>query len=326
VTVIDRAQLGDFLRRRREGLSPAAAGLPAGNRRRTPGLRRDEVAALANMSAVYYERIEQGRGPQPSAAVLSAMARALQLSSGERDHLYLLAGRASPAAPDHDQQADPALTYVLQAVEATTPAFISDDLGNVLAQNWLNLELFGQFAGLSGYGSNLTWRWFTSAGWRYRTEPPAQHQTTGQAHVADLRVASTRRGPDRAATELVSDLRQASPQFARLWDQHEVSGTLQCSAKVVHDPRIGRVDLDSSVVTSPRSAQRLILLHPARDTPSQQRLAQLAARRYATTDGPPTGRGDISSSNGGVRAGVARWSGAAAQPAHAGLEIHRPRA
>jgi transcriptional regulator with XRE-family HTH domain len=279
--VIDRAQLGDFLRRRREGLSPAAVGLPAGDRRRTPGLRRDEVAALASMSAVYYERLEQGRGPQPSASVLAAMAQALRLSGDERDHLYLLAGQVSPVVPEDNQRADPGLAYVLQAVEATTPAFISDDLANVLAQNWLNTELFGQFAGLPGHGPNLIWRWFTSPRWRERTEPAGQHDSTGQAYVADLRVATARRGPDPASTELVSDLRQASPQFARLWDQHDVSAKRQCSTKVVHDPRVGRVDLDCAVITSPCCAQRLILLHPVPGTPSQQRLAQLAAHRYA---------------------------------------------
>jgi transcriptional regulator with XRE-family HTH domain len=279
--VIDRPQLGDFLRRRREGLSPAAVGLPTGDRRRTPGLRRDEVAALANMSAVYYERLEQGRGPRPSASVLAAMAQALRLSGDERDHLYLLAGQVSPAVAEDDKGTDPGLAYVLQAVEATTPAFISDDLGNVLAQNWLNTELFGQVAGLPGHGHNLVWRWFTSARWRQRIEPADQHEGTGQAYVADLRVASARRGPDQAAAELVSDLQQASPQFARLWEQHDVSTTLHCSTKVVHDPRVGRVDLDCAVVTSPHSAQRLLLLQPVPGTPSEQRLAQLAVHRYA---------------------------------------------
>jgi len=234
------------------------------------------------MSAVYYERLEQGRGPRPSAGVLSAIAQALRLSPGERLHLYLLAGQASPAVPGNDQRADPGLAYVLQAVEATTPAFISDDLGNVLAQNWLNIELFGQFAGLPGHGPNLIWRWFTSPQWRRRIEPASQHDATGQAYVADLRVASARRGPDRAATALVSDLQQASPEFARRWEQHDVSTTLHCSTKVVHDPRVGRVDLDCAVLTSPHCAQRLLLLHPAPGTSSRDRLTQLATRRYAT--------------------------------------------
>jgi transcriptional regulator with XRE-family HTH domain len=282
----DRPQLGDFLRRRRERLSPAAVGLPIGDRRRTPGLRRDEVAALASMSAVYYERLEQGRGPRPSASVLGAMARALQLSGDEREHLYRLAGQASPAVTADGQAPDPGLAYVLQAVEAATPAFISDDLGYVLAQNWLNVELFGQVAGLPGRGPNLAWRWFTSPQWRQRTEPAGQHEATGQAYVADLRVASARRGPDQAAAELVSDLQQASPQFARLWEQHDVSTTLHCSTKVVHDPRVGRVDLDCAVITSPHSAQRLLLLQPVPGTPSQQRLARLAASRYAVTAAP----------------------------------------
>ena len=91
----NRAELASFLRNRREALSPAAGSLPTGVRRRTPGLRRDEVAELASISTNYYERLEQRRAPQPSPTVLAAIARSLRLSVEEREHLYLLAGQAS---------------------------------------------------------------------------------------------------------------------------------------------------------------------------------------------------------------------------------------
>jgi transcriptional regulator with XRE-family HTH domain len=270
----NRAQLGDFLRRRRERLSPDTAGLPVGSRRRTPGLRRDEVAALANISFTYYERLEQGRAAQPSAAVLAGLSEALRLTDDERGHLYLLAGQAAPARPRDQPDVDPSLAYVLRAVDGVTPALITDDLGEVVAQNELNLALFGVFAGLPGRAPNLIWRWFTSPEWRDILEPPGQHEATGLAYVADLRAAVAQRGHDSAAAVLVEDLRAVSREFADMWDRHVVSA-LHCSTKVVHDPRVGRIDLDCSVLLSTQSRQRLLLLRPTPGTPSAERLARL---------------------------------------------------
>ena len=285
--VDNRLRLGDFLRRRRENLSPADVGLPAGGRRRTPGLRRDEVAALAYISAVYYERLEQGRGAVPSATVLAGIADALRLTADERHHMYTLAGQAPPAIAGGSSGAagngdiDPGLEYVLRAMEETTPASITDDLSTVLAQNWLNRELFGEFTALPGYGPNLIWRWFTSAEWRHYLEPADQHEGTSQFYVADLRGAIGRRGHDSAAIALVDDLRQASEEFARIWDQHNVSA-LYCTTKTMHEARVGRLDLDCAVVTSPLSQQRLLLLRPVSGTPAKERLERLAGYRLAT--------------------------------------------
>jgi transcriptional regulator with XRE-family HTH domain len=282
----NRAEVGDFLRRRREMLTVADVGLAVGVRRRTPGLRRDEVAEIAGISAVYYERLEQGRGPKPSASVLAGLARALRLTADEQDHVYRLAGHAPPARPDCDGFIDPSLEYVLQAVQDTTPGFIADDLGYVVAQNWLNVELFGTVAGLPRHGANLVWLWFTSARWRALLEPPEQHEATSMAYVADLRGAVARREHDAAAAALVADLRSASAEFASVWDRHPVAA-LHCPTKVVHDPRVGQIDLDCSVVTSPLSQQRLLLMHPMPGTPSQERLARLSTyRQYVDSPVP----------------------------------------
>jgi transcriptional regulator with XRE-family HTH domain len=279
--VDNRLQLGEFLRRRREELSPADVGLPAGGRRRTPGLRRDEVAGLAHMSAVYYERLEQGRGPVPSATVLAGIAEALRLTADERSHVATLAGQAPPPVSGGSGEVDPGLEYVMRAMDQTTPASITDDLSTVVAQNWLNLELFGEFTGLPGHGSNLIWRWFTSAEWRHYLEPVSQHEGTGQFYVADLRAAIARRGHDSEAAALVDELRQVSAEFVRIWDQHNVSA-LYCTTKTVHEARVGRLDLDCAVVTSPLSQQRLLLLRPVPGTPARERLESLAGYRLAT--------------------------------------------
>lgn len=263
-----RDQLGDFLRRRRERLSPGDVGLPDGARRRTPGLRRDEVAGLAHMSTVYYERLEQGRGPQPSVTVLAGMAEALRLTDDERDHLYLLAGQAPPARPAPGKP-DPELAYVLHEMAGTTPGFMSGELGGLIAQNRLNVLLFGDMVGV-----NLVRLWFTDPGWRDRLDPPEQQADTSLAYVADLRSAVQRRGADPEAAALVEELRAASTEFAELWDRHPVSA-LHCSAKVVHDPRVGRLDLECSVLTSASSRQRLLMMKAAGQV-TEGRLAALS--------------------------------------------------
>jgi transcriptional regulator with XRE-family HTH domain len=270
-----RLLLGDFLRRRREQLSPADLQLPVNSRRRTPGLRRDEVAGLANISTVYYERLEQGRAPQPSVKVLAAMSEALRLDDDERTHLYLLAGQAPPVRAVAAEYVDPSLVHVLRAIEDTTPGFMTDDLGNTVAQNRLNITLFGAFASLPTRSRNLIWHWFTSPQWRETLEPAEQHEATSMAYVADLRAAVAQRGHDAASTSLVDDLRSASAEFTRMWDQHVVSAP-RCLPKVVHDGRVGRLDFDCLVLTSALSRQRLLLLKPAQGTPCEERLATLS--------------------------------------------------
>jgi transcriptional regulator with XRE-family HTH domain len=275
--VADRVELGDFLRRRRESLRPEAVGLDPGRRRRTPGLRRAEVATLAHMSADYYERLEQARGPQPSSAMIAGIAGALRLTSDERDHVFRLAGYATPPSPGAGDRIDAGLSTVMQAVSAT-PGFICDDLGTVVGQNDLNRALFGNFVGLPGREGNVVWRWFTSAAWRDRLGSVSvdEEVATGLAYVADLRAVAAQRGSDPEALSLIADLRSASAEFAQAWDEHLVS-TLHCSRKIVDDERVGRLELDCSVVTSPSSRQRLLLLAAAPDTDTAQRLHRLSA-------------------------------------------------
>jgi transcriptional regulator with XRE-family HTH domain len=269
-----RDELGDFLRRRREALSPVGAGLLAGGRRRTPGLRRDEVANLANMSTNYYERLEQGRGPQPSAAILAGLATAFRLAPDERDYLYRLAGHAAPPPPAPDHGADPELLFVMRALAPTSPAFVTDDLGTVVAQNDLHTALFGRLAGMPGWEGNQLWRWFTSPRWRLLMAPPDEHEDTGRAFVANLRASVAERNHDAAALTLVADLRVASTEFSRMWDEHLVRSP-NCTVMSVPDHRVGRLDFDCAVVMSPRSRQRLITLEAVPGTATQQRLTRL---------------------------------------------------
>lgn len=271
-----REALADFLRRRREALSPQAVGLRVGPRRRTPGLRRDEVARLANMSTTYYERLEQGRGPQPSTAILAGLVRALRLDPDERAYLHLLAGHAEPVTAAPGGVVDGPLLSVMRAIEATTPALAADDLATILAQNELHATLFGPAAGLPGREGNLFWCWFVSRRWR-RTmlNPPDQQESIGRAYVAGLRVVVAERGYDAAATALVGDLLAASTEFARMWTEHRVSKPSSSTVVSVVDERVGRLDFDPALVVGPRSRQRLHSLHAASGTPTRQRVGRL---------------------------------------------------
>ncbi|WP_328458147.1 helix-turn-helix transcriptional regulator [Amycolatopsis sp. NBC_00438] len=272
-----RDDLGDFLRSRRAALSPARVGLAPGRRRRTPGLRRDEVAQLANMSANYYERLERGCGPQPSTAILGGLAEALRLDAAERDYLYRLAGHVAPRLQRSGDavDVDEGLRSLLAAVDALCPAFITDDLGSVLAQNELHVALFGSFAGRPGWERNMIWRWFTAPGWRAALSPAAQHEMTGQAYVADLRAIIADHDRGSAAVVLVRSLREASAEFARMWDEHRVSAPA-CSTLDVQDGRVGRLEFDCAVAIGALSRQRLITLHAIPGTGTRERLRLLA--------------------------------------------------
>lgn len=271
--VLDRRrELAEFLRRRREVLRPADVGLPVTARRRTPGLRRDEVAHLASISTDYYERLEQARGPHPSTAVLAGLARALRLTTDERDYLYSIAGQAPPPGYGSDGYADPGLMHVLDALAPTTPALITDELGVIVAQNPLNVALLGQYAGLPGRGANQLWRWFTDPEVQALYEPSQLPDLTRQ-YVADFRAAVARRGADPVAAALVAELSAASEEFRARWAEHEVAVRRTTRKVLLH--RVGRLDLQCDVVISPPTGQRMVLFRPSPGTDTADRLALL---------------------------------------------------
>jgi transcriptional regulator with XRE-family HTH domain len=185
---VDRGQLADFLRRRRERLTPADVGLPAGVRRRTPGLRREEVVQLAGMSTDYLARLEQSRGPQPSTQVLAALARALRLTDDERDHLYYLAGRTPPAFHRPNAHISPGLLHVLDHL-TDSAAFVLSDLGETLVQNPVAIALQGDESHPEGLDRYAIWRWFTNPATRAMS-PEEDWPTHSRTYVADLRATA----------------------------------------------------------------------------------------------------------------------------------------
>lgn len=267
---MDRHALGEFLRSRRERLRPADVGLVAGARRRTPGLRRDEVALLAAMSTDYYERIEQARGPHPSPEMLGAISRALRLTVDERDHVYRLAGQEPPA--EALGWGDAGLMCVLDALAPTVPALVCDDLHDVVAQNPLNVALLGPLATSSGRDGNFLWGWFVGDV-RARYDA-SQHAQLGREYAADLRVTWGRRHGDRAVTALVDDLCAASEEFRSLWADQEVAAR-HTTRKLLHHAEVGDLDLECEVVVSSSSGQRLVLFRPVPGSGTAERLGLL---------------------------------------------------
>ncbi len=169
---LDRAGLADFLRRRRATLQPYDVGLSAGPRRRTHGLRREEVAMLAAVSTDFYTRLEQRRGSRPSEQTVTALARALGLTPEERDHLFVLAGHPVPPRIVRTDQVSPGLLRVLDLID--TPAQIVSDLGVTLRQNPLAEALVGVQTKYTGLRRSLVYRWFTDPTER-RIHPEEDH-------------------------------------------------------------------------------------------------------------------------------------------------------
>lgn len=270
---MNRSALADFLRRRREGLRPADVGLPEGPRRRTPGLRREEVAALAGMSVDYYVRLEQRRGPQPSQQILASLARALRLIADERDHLFRLAGHNAPRRTSSDGHVAPALLRVLDRLE-DSPAFILSPLAEVLVANRLATLLFGDRTALTGWARSDIYRWFTEPAVR-DVYPPDDHDRQGRSLVASLRIAHGNDGPRSRAGELVELLLDESEEFRALWDRHEVARRFEDHKILVH-PHVGQIEVDCQALFTEDQSQALVVLTPAPGSEAESKIRLLA--------------------------------------------------
>ena len=270
---MDRAALAGFLRHHREALQPGDVGLPAGARRRARGLRREEVAALAAMSADYYTRLEQQRGPQPSEQMLASLARALRLTSGERDYLFQMAGRGAPASVSAATHVAPALLRVLDRL-ADTPALILSNLGETLVQNRMADALFGDKPGYTGLARSEVYRWFTDPSERLRY-PEDDRDRQSRAQVANLRAAYGSMGPQSRAGKLVRTLQKASAEFAELWERHEVAKRFEDHKTLIH-PELGPIELDCQVLFTEDQSQALLVLTAPPHTEGYEKLQLLA--------------------------------------------------
>jgi transcriptional regulator with XRE-family HTH domain len=232
-----QAQLADFLRHLRERTTPESVGLVVSGRRRTPGLRREEVCQLAGVGLSWYTWLEQGREVTPSASVLDALARVFGLTAAERGHLFDLAGLPRPGAATPYATEAPASLAAFVAASEPYPSFLLNPRADVLAFNPAAERVIGMPERGPDATRNLLWHLFTALG-------PLQggRAETARLTVARFRAAHARRYDDPRFRELIEALLAASPRFRELWPRHEVLES-QSGTKTVDHPRLGTLNL-----------------------------------------------------------------------------------
>ncbi|MET9341836.1 helix-turn-helix transcriptional regulator [Nonomuraea sp. NPDC003804] len=265
---MDGFELAEFLKGRRAHVLPEDVGLPAGTRRRTPGLRREEVARLAGISVDYYMRLEQARGSSPSQQVLGALARALRLAEEERTYLYHLAGK-EPPPPEAPPQDVPQDVLLLLSRLEDNPAYVMDAKWDVLAWNNLATRLITDFPRLPPRDRNFI-------RWACRTRLPLREgglYALLREGVADLRAASARYPLDVGVKELVSEV-NAVPEFAAMWAKREIVRDRRIR-RVISHPILGGLELYRDVLFVPHRDQRVVLYTATCGSPSYEALRRL---------------------------------------------------
>jgi transcriptional regulator with XRE-family HTH domain len=265
--VVARDELARFLRGRRERLRPAEVGLPGGARRRTPGLRREEVAGLAHMSVDYLTRLEQARGPRPSAAILDGLAGALRLAAAERAHLFRLAGATPAEPPGPSRRVRPYVQALLDRMPDAA-AVVTDAGYDVIAYNPLAEALLGDLAGQP----NLARRRFLGFGHGYRESASAAE--FGEIAVARLRASAARYPHDPALAGLLAELRATSPEFGAIWDTHPVREPGH-RVKTLEHPELGPVRINCDVLAVPDDDQQVVFITADPGSPAERALRSL---------------------------------------------------
>lgn len=272
---LNRDALAAFLRAHRARRRPGDVGLPDGGRRRTPGLRRQEVAQLAGMSVDYYIRLEQARGPHPSRQILAALARALMLSRDERDYLFRIAGEAPPQTAGPNREVGHAVRYLLDAL-TEVPAYVVDAKYDVLAWNTLAVHFIGDMSTVPEDDRNMV-RWIfrrsaTDAAW-----DDADAVQFARDTVADLRAAYARYPGDPGLERLITELLGVSPRFAEMWAAHEVAERRRIVKRVEH-PTLGSLEFECQMLHVPDTDQRIIVYCPEPGSATQEIFQRLATQ------------------------------------------------
>ena len=270
---IDRTALAEFLRRRRESLQPEDVGLPRGQRRRTAGLRREEVALLSHMSTDYYSRIEQERGPQPSEQMIAAIAQGLHLSLDERDHVLRLAGHQPSDRGSSSEHISPGMLRIFDRLH-DTPAEIVTELGETLRQTPLGVALVGDLASLTGPARSIGYRWFTDPATRARYAEQ-DHAFLSRMFASGLRGLMTLRGPQSRAASLADLLLESNEEFRAVWELQEVGVRPNETKHFVH-PELGELELTCQVLVDPGQSHSLLVYTAIPGSESYEKLQLLS--------------------------------------------------
>ncbi|TXL89777.1 helix-turn-helix transcriptional regulator [Streptomyces sp. IB2014 016-6] len=271
--MIDRVGLAGFLRRRRESLQPEDVGLPRGQRRRTAGLRREEVATLCHISADYYSRLERERGPHPSEQMIASIAQGLRLSLDERDHLFRLAGHNPPARGPVSEHIGPGLLRIFDRL-TDTPAEIVTELGETLRQTPLGVALTGDTTRHTGPARSIGYRWFTDPATRAMYHP-GDHELHSRVFAAGLRKMVTLRGPKSRAAHLMDLLLARSEEFRGVWNEHEIGIHYNGVKRYLH-PEVGALELTCQILLDPDQSHTLLVYTAVPGSESYEKLRLLS--------------------------------------------------
>ncbi|WP_346109025.1 helix-turn-helix transcriptional regulator [Nonomuraea maheshkhaliensis] len=276
-------ELGAYLRARRDRLSPADVGLPGGGgRRRVKGLRREEVAVLANVGSTWYTWLEQGRDVQPSVEVLTAIADALRLSPGERRHLLLLGGHADVAGPPSFEQVGGQLQGLLDSL-CPHPAVAMNPWFEPLAYNAPFRFMIDDIEALPAADRNCAYLHFTHPDW---IAGHSDHEQECAGIVARLRAYYGESVTDPAWGPLLGRLREESPLFVRLWDQADVSSDPD-RVKGIRSLHVGKLSLRTVTMQLQANPRTRIVVYQPEDRTTRERLEELASRiARGVIDGP----------------------------------------
>jgi transcriptional regulator with XRE-family HTH domain len=238
-TELRRRELGAFLRSRRERIRPEQVGLPPSRRRRTPGLRREEVAQLAGVGITWYTWLEQGRDIHPSAQVLDAIARTLQLDAHEQSHLFTLAGMATTTIADQCLHMCPTAQPLVDQLEPF-PAMIVNARLDLLGFNRVYASFFSDLESMPVEDRNILWLVFTHPEWRATVVD--WDDVVGRM-VAEFRASMAEHLDEPSWKTLVARLHAASPEFTAFWERHDVLGAESRTKRARH-PTVGLLSLD----------------------------------------------------------------------------------
>jgi transcriptional regulator with XRE-family HTH domain len=282
---MDHEELATCIRAWRDRLEPAEVGLPAGGRRRAPGLRREEVAQLAGVTVDYLARLEQGRATNPSPQVLDALARALRLTDAERAHLYRVARQAPPSAGHINRHVTPSVQRILDRL-ADTPVMVVDAAWQIVAWNAMATALLGDFSQMDDRGRNIAWQFFAGGRGRVVRDDAEKAQVAAEI-VASLHDAVGRYPDDPPLRVLIADLRAASEPFEALWQQHPVARQI-ASRKTIEHPQLGPITLDCDVLRVAGTDLDLVVYTAEPGTPEASTLAMIGALGLQSFAEPPS--------------------------------------